>query len=87
MEVGKQYSQIVEKSFHISMAALGTGNHGKGPVTVMVEVDKACYPICTLQSGQIPQQALDYNFTEGEEVLIYTEGDQVVHLTGLISLF
>lgn len=66
------------------MAALTAGNDGKGPVTVMVEVEKACYPICTLQPSKIPQQALDYIFTEGEEVLFYTEGDLDVHLTGYL---
>jgi hypothetical protein len=67
------------------MAALTSSNNGKGPVTVMVEVEKACYPLCTLQPGKIPQQALDYIFTEGEEVLFYTEGDSDidVHLTGI----
>ena len=85
MEVGKRYSQTVERSFHISMAALTAKNNGKGPVTVMVEAEKACYPICTLQPGKIPQQALDYVFTEGEEVLFYTEGDLDVHLTGVFA--
>ena len=98
LEVGKRYSQTVEKSFHISMAALTGSNNAKGrdpgpeevwkksngQVTVMVEVEKASYPICTLQPGTIPQQALDYIFTEGEEVLFYTEGDLDVHLTGYL---
>ena len=86
MEAGKRYSQTVEKSFHISMAALTGTNNAKTlhvQVTVMVEVEKASYPICTLQPGKIPQQALDYIFTEGEEVLFYTEGDLDVHLTGI----
>ena len=98
LEVGKRYSQTVEKSFHISMAALTGSSNTKGhdhspkevckksdgQVTVMVEVEKASYPICTLQPGMIPQQALDYIFTEGEEVLFYTEGDLDVHLTGYL---
>ncbi|XP_028399140.1 FK506-binding protein 4-like [Dendronephthya gigantea] len=84
LEVGKRYSQTVEKSFHISMAALTATSDAKGAVTVMVEVEKACYPICTLKPGKIPQQALDYIFTEGEEVLFYTEGDLDVHLTGYL---
>ena len=83
MEVGKRYSQTVEKSFHISMAALNASNTVKGSVTVMVEVEKACYPLCTLHTDRIPQQALDYVFTEGEEVLFYTEGNIDVHLTGI----
>ena len=80
------------------MAALTGSNNAKGhepspkevyeksngQVTVMVEVEKASYPICTLRPGMIPQQALDYIFTEGEEVLFYTEGDLDVHLTGIV---
>lgn len=84
LEAGKRYSQTVEKSFHISMAALNSSNSEKGSVTVMVEVEKACYPLCTLHPDRIPQQALDYVFTEGEEVLFYTEGDLNVHLTGYL---
>ena len=82
------------------MAALTGSNNAKGhepspkevytksngQVTVMVEVEKASYPICTLRPGMIPQQALDYIFTEGEEVLFYTEGDLDVHLTGIALL-
>ena len=83
MEAGKRYSQTVEKSFHISMAALNSSHGGKHSVTVMVEVEKACYALCTLNPDRIPQQALDYIFTEGEEVLFYTEGDLDVHLTGI----
>lgn len=67
------------------MAALNARNDGTGRVTIMVEVEKACYPICTLTADKIPQQALDYVFTEGEEVLFYTEGDLDVHLTGMVK--
>ena len=65
------------------MAALNVKNSVQGSVTIMVEVEKACYPLCTLNPDKIPQQALDYIFTEGEEVLFYTEGANMeVHLTG-----
>ena len=70
--------------FHISMAALGFTNITSEATTVMVESDKAEYAICTLQAGKIPQQALDLNFTEGEEVKFFLEGDGGdVHLTGI----
>ena len=36
-----------------------------------------------LQPGKIPQQPLDYCFTEGEEITFFTEGPGDVHLTGL----
>lgn len=70
--------------FHISMAALGFSNLTDEATTVMVESEKADYALCTLQAGKIPQQPLDLNFTEGEEVKFFLEGDGGdVHLTGL----
>jgi len=70
------------------MAALGFNNPTPDPVTVMVEVEKAQFALCTLQPGKIPQQSLDIAFTEGEEVTFYTEGNNEVHLTGemIVSL-
>ena len=76
----------MEKSFHLSMAALGFQNCSTTPVTVMVEVDKAQFALCTLQPGKIPQQSLDYCFTEGEEITFFTEGPGDVHLTGLLKV-
>ena len=83
LDSGKRYTQTVEKSFHLSMAALGFQNCSSVPVTIMVEVDKAQFALCTLQPGKIPQQPLDYCFTEGEEITFFTEGPGDVHLTGL----
>ena len=83
LDSGKRYTQTVEKSFHLSMAALGFQNCSSLPVTVMVEVDKAQFALCTLQPGKIPQQPLDYCFTEGEEITFFMEGPGDVHLTGL----
>ena len=89
MDAGKRYTQVVEKSFHLTMAALGFRHSSALPVTVMVEVDKAQFALCTLQAGKIPQQPLNYAFTEGEEVTFYSEGPGEVHLTGIeiISYF
>ena len=53
----------------------------------MVEVDKAQFALCTLQPGKIPQQPLDYCFTEGEEITFFTEGPGDVHLTGLFCFY
>ncbi|XP_020912632.1 46 kDa FK506-binding nuclear protein-like, partial [Exaiptasia diaphana] len=78
LDVGKRYTQTVEKSFHLSMAALGFNNPTPEPVTIMVEVDKAQFALCTLQPGKIPQQTLDIAFTEGEEITFYTEGNNEV---------
>lgn len=69
------------------MAALGFQNCSSIPVTVMIEVDKAQFALCTLQPGKIPQQPLDYCFTEGEEVTFFTEGPGDVHLTGILWSF
>lgn len=84
LDSGNRYTQTVEKSFHLSMAALGFQNFSSVPVTVMVEVDKAQFVLCTLQPGKIPQQPLDYCFTEGEEITFFTEGPGDVHLTGYL---
>eukprot|EP00794_Sanderia_malayensis_P010136 gene10136-11171_t len=66
------------------MAALGFENLTAEPTTVMVESAKADFAICTLQAGKIPQQALDLNFTEGEEVKFFLEGNGgVIHLTAV----
>ena len=83
LEHGKTYSQIVERPFHISMAALGVSYLESGPTTVMIESEKANYALCTLQSSKIPQQPLNLNFTEGEEVKFFLDGNGGdVHLTG-----
>ncbi|KAK3732213.1 hypothetical protein QZH41_015311 [Actinostola sp. cb2023] len=66
------------------MAALGFNNTTSNPVTVLVEVDKAQFALCTLQPGKIPQQTLDIAFTEGEEITFSTEGNNEVHLTDVI---
>ncbi|XP_029192311.2 46 kDa FK506-binding nuclear protein-like isoform X1 [Acropora millepora] len=84
LDSGKRYTQTVEKSFHLSMAALGFQNSSSSPVTVMAEVDKAQFALCTLQPGKIPQQPLDYCFTEGEEITFFMEGSGDVHLTGYL---
>jgi len=71
--------------FHISMAALGVSYQESGPTTVMIESEKANYALCTLQSNRIPQQPLDLNFTEGEEVKFFLDGNGGdVHLTGYL---
>ena len=41
---------------------------------LMVHHDKAEFLVCTLCYGNVLQQALDLNFTEGEEVTFFSEG-------------
>ncbi|KAK2162090.1 hypothetical protein LSH36_104g03074 [Paralvinella palmiformis] len=86
---GKRYSQVVERSFHISMAALETtGRKAEGKadsyISVMIQHDKAEFLLCTLRHGHLLQQPLDLNFTEGEEVTFFLNGKGVVHLTGYL---
>ena len=44
------------------------------PVSVMVQVDKAEFLLCTLGYGNILQQKLELMFTEGEEVTFFLNG-------------
>lgn len=84
VETGKRYTQTIERSFNVTMAALGFSNASPDPVSVMVEVDNAKFVLCTLQGGKIPQQQLLLKFTEGEHVSFFLEGDGEVHLTGYL---
>lgn len=43
-------------------------------VSLVIQHDKAEYILCTLVPGTCYQQALDLNFTEGEEVTFFTNG-------------
>ena len=45
-----------------------------GPVSVMIQHDKAEFLVCSLQQGRLYQQTLDLNFTEGEEVTFFLNG-------------
>lgn len=86
IESGKHYSQSVEDSFHVSMAALELDDDYKSksrpPIRVMVQHDKKDFLLCSLLYGTLIQQQLDLDFTEGEQVTFFLEGSGVVHLTG-----
>ncbi|XP_072038984.1 uncharacterized protein [Amphiura filiformis] len=91
IEPGKHYTQTVEESFHVSMAAMETRDHvaesggeKTGVVQVIVKHEKAEFLVCSLFYGTVFQQPLDLNFTEGEEVTFFTEGRGIVHLTGYL---
>lgn len=45
-----------------------------GYVSLMIQHDKAEFLLCTLAYGQVFQQAMDLNFTEGEEVTFFLNG-------------
>ncbi|XP_033633660.1 uncharacterized protein LOC117295239 isoform X1 [Asterias rubens] len=91
IEPGKHYTQTVDESFHVSMAALETRDvaspeRDKVKMTqLMVQHDKAEFLVCTLSyASNIFQQYLDLNFTEGEEVTFFSEGRATIHLTGYL---
>lgn len=90
IENGKRYTQVVDDSFHVSMAALecqvGKNNALlKNPyVAIMIEKEKSEFLLCTLKHGELQQQPLDLNFVEGEEVTFFLNGEGVVHLTGYV---
>lgn len=84
LESGKRYSQVVDTSYHLSMAALEP-KHGGEPVMVMLEHGKAEFLLCTLDQAQTRQVPLDLNFVEGEEVTFFLNGKGTVHLTGYVT--
>lgn len=88
IENGKRYSQVVDSSFHVSMAALEQSEdlHTKKPnVNLIIEHEKSEFLLCTLEHGKSYQQPLDLNFAEGEEVTFFLNGEGVVHLTGYLN--
>lgn len=86
MEPGKKYSQLVEKSFHISQAALDPVGTESGPVQVLLGYENRNYLLCTLKKDDIIQAPLDLNFHEGLQISFATTGPGHVHLTGYLLL-
>lgn len=89
LESGKRYSQIVESSYHLSMAALEPNIKEVGKsnkyVSVMIEHGKSEFLLCTLEYDRVMQVPLDLVFVEGEEVSFFLNGEGVVHLTGYVT--
>ncbi|KAK3815298.1 MAG: hypothetical protein J3Q66DRAFT_314478 [Benniella sp.] len=77
----KTYTQIVDNSFKLSMAALDE-ECKPGRSSIRVTVDNKTFILCSLIAGQIEQQNLDLVFTEGEEITFSVSGDNAVHLSG-----
>lgn len=90
IEPGKHYSQTVDQSFHVSMAALDT-REKSGMTQLLVRHEKAEFLLCTLQYGDdhplpIVQQQLNLNLAEGSEISFYSEGKGSIHLTGYLVM-
>ncbi|CAH1637241.1 unnamed protein product [Spodoptera littoralis] len=85
MEPNKRYTQVVEKPFHISQAAMDISTGDNDPCQVMVVVDGKNFLVCTLQKGKIIQVPLDLYFKSGDAVSFLTNGKCNVHLTGYLD--
>ncbi|KAG0076025.1 hypothetical protein BGZ90_009219 [Linnemannia elongata] len=71
----KTYSQVVENSFKLSMAALDEETK-PGRSSIRVTVDKKTFILCSLTAGKVEQQTLDLVFTEGEEITFSVSGEK-----------
>ncbi|XP_078611497.1 uncharacterized protein LOC144881957 isoform X2 [Branchiostoma floridae x Branchiostoma japonicum] len=95
LEVGKQYTQIVEEGFHITRATLDPltikGKEGEGDVHLVyilrLRHNKQDYILCTLEPSKQYSEPLDLSFSEGEEVSFFLEGSDegTLHLTGYLE--
>lgn len=85
MEPNKRYTQVVEKPFHISQAAMDISTGDNDPCQVMVVVDGKNFLVCTLQKGKVIQVPLDLYFKTGDSISFLTNGKCNVHLTGYLD--
>ncbi|CAH0399407.1 unnamed protein product [Chilo suppressalis] len=85
MEPNKRYTQVVEKPFHISQAAMDISTGDNDPCQVMVVVDGKNFLVCTLQKNKTIQVPLDLYFKAGDAVAFLTNGKCNVHLTGYLD--
>ncbi|KAM3965604.1 45 kDa immunophilin FKBP45 isoform 2-T2 [Aphomia sociella] len=85
MEPNKRYTQVVEKPFHISQAALDSSTGDNDPCQVMVVVDGKNFLVCTLQKNKSIQVPLDLYFKTGDSISFLTNGKCNVHLTGYLD--
>ncbi|KAH8553579.1 hypothetical protein BGW37DRAFT_486248 [Umbelopsis sp. PMI_123] len=82
VEPENTYTQVVDASFRVTMAALGENLIGVGRTCVKVVVDDKEFVLCSLSPDKHEQQTLDHTFVEGEEVTFLATGKNCVHLTG-----
>ncbi|KAG8226992.1 hypothetical protein J437_LFUL000297 [Ladona fulva] len=80
----KRYTQVVSKSFHVSMACLDLESADGEATSVMVEVNDDKLILCNLSKNKCVQQPLDLNFQTGDEISFFTKGKATVHLTGYL---
>lgn len=74
MEPNKRYTQVVEKPFHISQAAMDTSTGDNESCQVMVVVDGKNFLVCTLQKKHQIQVHLDLYFKTGDAISFLTNG-------------
>ncbi|RWS26062.1 46 kDa FK506-binding nuclear protein-like protein [Leptotrombidium deliense] len=85
LESGKRYSHKVDKTYHLTMAALEPDTKKKGKtVSVMLEHEDEQFILCNLNYDNVLHQSLDLVFVEGEEVAFSVNGEGKVHLTGYL---
>ncbi|XP_044736564.1 46 kDa FK506-binding nuclear protein [Chrysoperla carnea] len=82
IEPNKRYTQTVQRSFHISMAALDASSSDDTNVQVMLGLNDKNYLLCTLNRNSVLQTSLDLNFQEGNKIAFLHNGKGYVHLTG-----
>ncbi|ORY02596.1 FKBP-like protein [Basidiobolus meristosporus CBS 931.73] len=78
----KCYTQTIETTFRLTMAALGECLSSQARTCLKVTVDEKKLILCSLRPGQLEQQLLDLVFTEGENVSFSVTGNSSVYLSG-----
>ncbi|KAJ3186323.1 peptidylprolyl isomerase fpr4 [Gaertneriomyces sp. JEL0708] len=83
LEPGKTYSQTVDQSFGVTMAALGEKlPKDASRTSIKVNADDKSFVLCSLTPGKIEQQQLDLVCPVDEDVTFENVGNCVVYLTG-----
>ena len=83
----KQYTSVVEKSFHVSHAVLDPLTESEGLVEVHALLHSTDYIVCLFdRTHGVIQQPLNLEISEGEELTVYikSSGNACVHLTGFL---
>lgn len=78
LDEGKRYTQTVECSFHVSMAAVEPKTGSNDVVSVYINQSDADFLICTLKQGSMFQQTLDLGFVAGETITLFTSGKGIL---------
>lgn len=82
IKANKKYTQLLEKPFHLTKAALDHSTADNEPIQVMYSDGESTFLLCSLQKGKEMQCSLDLNFAEGDTVCFSTKGNGIIHLTG-----